>query len=107
MSSFISFELYVRPLIRRLMGKPDLVRPEDRAECTQAFDSPSGKRQYVRAVLDVHEDGRRTVRPVGGQGSHVVGGLAMADALIVVPPDVSRVEAGDVVTVLDLQRAQS
>ena len=106
-SSFISFELYVRPLIRRLMGKPDLVRPEDRAVCTVAFDSPRGKTQYVRAVLDVHEDGSRTVRPVGGQGSHVVGGLAMADALIVVPADVARVEDGDVVTVLDLQRSQS
>jgi molybdopterin molybdotransferase len=106
-SSFISFELYVRPLIRRLMGRADLVRPEDRATCTAGFDSPTGKRQYVRAVLDVHEDGSRTVRPVGGQGSHVIGGLAMADALIVVPPETSRVEAGDVVTVLDLQRTQS
>ena len=44
---------------------------------------------------------------MGGQGSHVVGGLAMADALIVVAPEVSRVEPGEVVTVLDLQRAQS
>ncbi|HET7902473.1 MAG TPA: gephyrin-like molybdotransferase Glp [Candidatus Nanopelagicales bacterium] len=105
-SSFISFELYVRPLIRRLMGKPDLLRTEDRATCTVAFDSPTGKRQFVRAVLDVHEDGSRTVRPVGGQGSHVVGGLAMADALVVVPPEVGRVEAGDQVTVLDLLRSQ-
>jgi molybdopterin biosynthesis enzyme len=36
----------------------------------------------------------------------VVGGLAQADALIVVPPEVSQVEAGDEVSVIDLLRVQ-
>lgn len=105
-SSFISFELYVRPLIRRLMGRTDLVRPTEPAVCLEGFGSPSGKAQYARGVLEVRPDGTRVVTPVGGQASHVVGGLARADALIVVPPDVTRVEAGDVVTVIDLLRDQ-
>jgi len=105
-SSFISFELYVRPLIRRLMGKSDVVRPTEPAVCLEAFGSPSGKTQYARGVLEVRPDGTRAVRPVGGQGSHVVGGLAQADALIVVPPEVSQVEAGDEVSVIDLLRVQ-
>jgi len=105
-SSFISFELYVRPLIRRLMGKPDVTRPTEPAVCLEGFGSPGGKTQYARGVLDVNADGSRSVTPVGGQGSHVVGGLARANALIVVPPEVSRVEPGDVVAVIDLMRAQ-
>jgi molybdopterin molybdotransferase len=105
-SSFISFELYVRPLIRRLMGKRDLTRPLEPAVALEAFDSPPAKQQYVRAVIEVRDDGTRAVRPVGGQGSHVVGGLAMADALVVVPPGVARVEAEDRVDVIDLARSQ-
>ena len=105
-SSFISFELYVRPLVRRLMGRTDITRPTEPAMLLEAIDSPSGKQQYVRAVLEVEDGGRRTVRPIGGQGSHVVGALAMAQALIVVPPDISRVEAGETVDVLDLLRTQ-
>jgi molybdopterin molybdotransferase len=106
-SSFISFELYVRPLVRRLMGRAELTRPTEPATLLEPIDSPAGKQQYVRAVLEVGADGRRSVRPVGGQGSHVVGALAMAQALVVVPPDVARVEAGETVAVLDLMRAQA
>jgi molybdopterin molybdotransferase len=105
-SSFVSFEVYVRPLIRRLMGRTELTRPTEPATLLEPIDSPVGKQQYVRAVLEVGEDGRRSVRPVGGQGSHVVGALAMAQALVVVPPDVTRVEAGETVDVLDLLRTQ-
>jgi molybdopterin molybdotransferase len=104
-SSFVSFELYVRPLVRRLMGRRELTRPTEPATLLAPVDSPAGKQQYVRAVLEVGADGARRVRPVGGQGSHVVGGLAMADALVVLPPHVTRAEAGDVVDVLDLTRS--
>jgi molybdopterin molybdotransferase len=106
-SSFISFELYVRPLVRRLMGRAELTRPTEPATLLEPIDSPAGKQQYVRAVLEVGADGHRSVRPVGGQGSHVVGALAMAQALVVVPPDVAHVEAGETVAVLDLMRAQA
>jgi len=56
-------------------------------------------------VLSLRDDGTREVRPIGGQASHIMGGLAGANALVVVPPEVTRVEAGDVVTVIDLDRS--
>ena len=105
-TSFISFELYVRPLVRRLLGRRDLVRAMEPAVLLEPLDSPQGKQQYVRAALQVGADGSRTVRAVGGQGSHVVGGLAVAQALVVVPPDVYHVDAGETVAVLDLLRSQ-
>ena len=104
-SSFVSFELYVRPLVRRLMGHTVVSRDTEPAVVLEGFGSPSGKQQYVRGLLHVRDDGAREVRPVGGHASHLMGGLAMANALIVVPPDVTRVEAGDVVSVIDLDRS--
>jgi molybdopterin molybdotransferase len=99
-SSYISFEAFVRPVIRRMMGLANILRPETTAQCTAAMDSSAGKRQFARARFVA--DGR--VEPTGtGQGSHVMGGLALADALIVVPEDVTRIEAGDRVRVLDLR----
>jgi len=105
-SSFVSFELYVRPLVRRLLGRAELTRATEPAVLLEPLDSPAGKAQYARAVLEVSADGSRRVRPVGGQGSHVMGGLALAQALVVVPPEVTRVEAGETVAVLDLLRSQ-
>ena len=47
--------------------------------------SPAGKRQYLRATVGV-EDGVYVARAVGGTGSHLLSGMAAANALIVVPP---------------------
>ncbi|WP_416973855.1 gephyrin-like molybdotransferase Glp [Streptomyces sp. 4F14] len=96
-SSYVSFELFVRPAIRALMGLTDLHRPTTRAKLTadRPLKSPRGRRQYLRATC---ADG--TVSPVGGAGSHLVAALAHADALIVVPEDVDRVEPGTDVEVV-------
>ncbi len=102
-SAYVSFEIFVRPVIRRMLGIQPLHRPTVRAVCTQAFSSPAGKRQYARAWLDV-QDGRYVVRPVGGSGSHLMGGLAHANALISVPEEVEEVPAGGTVTTLVLER---
>jgi molybdenum cofactor synthesis domain-containing protein len=104
-SSWISFQVYVRPLIRRLMGFTDVLPVLEPAVCDEGFDSPTGKQQYVRAVLGIDANGTRHVAPVGGQASHVVGALAHAEALIVVPADQSRVEAGEQVGIVDLTRS--
>jgi molybdopterin molybdotransferase len=99
-SSYVSFENFVRPAIRRMRGLSDLLRPETTAVCVQGFTSPAGKRQFARARFLPSG----AVMPAGtGQGSHVLGGLAGADALIVVPEDVTSVAAGETVVVLDLR----
>lgn len=102
-SAYVSFEIFVRPLIRRMMGFRDVHRPVVSAVCTAPFDSPAGKTQFARVQLRV-EDGRYVAHPEGAQGSHILGGLARADALAVVPPEVTRIEAGDLITVIDLGR---
>jgi molybdopterin molybdotransferase len=98
-SSYVSFELFVRPAIRTLMGLPDVHRPRATARLTaeQALTSPKGRRQFLRAR---YADG--SVTPVGGASSHLVAALARADALIVVPEDTETVEPGTEVEVVRL-----
>ena len=102
-SSYVSFEVFVRPVIRRMLGVEPLYRPVVRAVCQEAFSSPAGKRQYMRGWLDV-VDGKYVVRPVGGAGSHLVGALAHSNALIVVPEAAEAVPAGGTVEVMVLER---
>ncbi|ANB06905.1 molybdopterin biosynthesis protein MoeA [Streptomyces ambofaciens] len=96
-SSYVSFELFVRPAIRTLMGLPDVHRPTTTASLTadEALSSPKGRRQFLRGTF---ADG--AVTPVGGAGSHLVAALAHADALIVVPEDTETVEPGAEVEVV-------
>lgn len=92
-SSYVSFELFVRPAIRTLMGLPDVNRPTARATLVtdKALSSPAGRRQFLRGTYDAEAG---TVTPVGGSGSHLIAALAQADALIVLPEDVTSAEPG-------------
>jgi molybdopterin molybdotransferase len=96
-SSYISFQMFVLPALRKMMGLRPYSRPTTEARVTRAFSSPEGRRQFVRATY-----ANRTVTPVGGHGSHLIGDLATADCLIVVPEDQTSVLAGDQVQVLRL-----
>jgi len=98
-SSYVSFEMFVRPAIRRMRGLTNLDRPILMSTCVTALDSPLGRRQFARARFVAGG-----VEATGtGQGSHVLGGLADADALIVIPEDQVHVAAGTVVSVIDLR----
>ncbi|WP_051696191.1 gephyrin-like molybdotransferase Glp [Streptomyces sp. NRRL S-244] len=92
-SSYVSFELFVRPAIRALMGLADVSRPSVRAalKADKALGSPAGRRQFLRGKYDAQSG---TVSPVGGSGSHLIAALAHADSLMVVPEDVTSVEPG-------------
>lgn len=100
-SAYISFETFVLPAIRRMMGKLPYSRPVTRARLTHGISSPAGKQQMVRAVWD-SDRGGAFVTPVGGHGSHLLGDLAASDALVVVPPETTSLPAGEMVQVLRL-----
>ena len=96
-SSFVSFHVFVLPALRRMAGlDPDADGAFD-AVAAASWGTAPGKVELTRVV----EDGGR-VRPSGGQGSHVLGALAGATALAVVPAATDRVEEGDTVRCLPL-----
>ncbi|MGW6742582.1 molybdotransferase-like divisome protein Glp [Streptomyces sp. NPDC055025] len=102
-SSYVSFELFVRPAIRRLMGLEDVHRPKLHATLAadKPISSPAGRRQFLRGAYDAEAG---SITPVGGAGSHLVAALAHADALIVVPEDSVSVESGTDVEVVLIGR---
>ncbi|MFI9362611.1 gephyrin-like molybdotransferase Glp [Kitasatospora sp. NPDC053057] len=96
-SAYISFELFVRPVIRTMLGAADVHRPVVRALCQSALRSPAGRRQFLRGRYSA-ADG--TVEPVGGADSHLVGALARANCLITVPEETTELPAGSEVDVV-------
>jgi molybdopterin molybdotransferase len=95
-SSLVSFEVFVRPALRAALGHPHPDRPVVRATLAQRLESPAGKRQFRRGVLDATNG---TVREVGTPASHLLGALARADCLIVLPEDVTVAGQGEQVEV--------
>ena len=103
MSSYVSFEVFVLPALRKMMGRKVLSRPMMRAVTSVPLQSFQGKRQYVRARYEVGREGA-TVTPVGGHGSHLVGDLSEANALVVLSEQQTTVAPGQPVPVLLLDR---
>jgi molybdopterin molybdotransferase len=104
-SAYVSFEVFVRPALRRMLGVEPLHRPAVRARLKGALSSPPGKRTFARAWLSV-VGGEYVVEPVGGSGSHLIASLAGANALAVVPENVTSIANGETVTVMLLERRQ-
>lgn len=98
-SAFVSFEAFVRPAIRKLMGTRPYSRPAFRCVATHAMTSIPGKVQLARGLVTTDEQGARQVELAGGHGSHLLGDLARANALVLLPEDVDFVAAGDEVHV--------
>jgi molybdopterin molybdotransferase len=102
-SAFVSFEVFVVPALRRMMGRLPYRRPLVRAVLTEDLQAPGSRRKYVRARFEVTARGA-TVTPVGGQSSHLIGSLAHANCLIVVPEDATSVAAEETVSAMVLDR---
>jgi molybdopterin molybdotransferase len=98
-SAYVSFLLFVRPALNALRDLSALRQRVLTAALTANVRSPQGRRSYLRGVLD---DAQETVVPLTGQSSHQLGALAQANALIVVPEPVTRIEAGQPVDVMVL-----
>ncbi len=102
-SAYVSFEMFVVPALHKLTGREPAGRMLTTATVTESLRSMRGKQQLVRARAELSADGVR-VTPVGGAGSHLIAGLAQADALIVLAEGVTRIDQGDQVPVLLLDR---
>ena len=104
-SALVSYELFARPLIRRLAGHGDdaLFRPLVTARAAETMKrAPDGKLHLLRVIASHDERGQLNVVEAGEQGSHVLSAMAAANALALVP-DGEGVAAGDEVSVMLLR----
>jgi len=95
-SALVSFEVFVAPALRLMAGRPQHETPMVTALASHDWTAPAGKTQFARVVLSRNGAGH-TVTIAGLQGSHGLGSLARANALAVIPAEVTSVRAGDLV----------
>lgn len=97
-SAFVSFEVFVRPALRRALGHLDVGRAVSRLPLAGPLRSPAGRRQFQRGRV---VDG--VVHLVGGPPSHLLASLALSDCFVVLPEEVTDVPAGADVEVWSLR----
>ena len=85
-SCMVTFELFVRPVLRRLGGHQVLDRPRVRARALQPIDNPGSRPGYLRVRLEPLAGGWGA-RPTGEQGSAILRSMLLADGLAVLPGD--------------------
>ena len=102
-SSLVTFELFVRPVLRRLAGHADVIGRETiTATLTDAVRKAPGRRAYIRVRLEPDGSNWRASL-AGGQESHMLSALAAADGLAIIPEAIDSVAAGTKVEVLRLR----
>jgi molybdopterin molybdotransferase len=93
-SSMVSFELFGRPAIFKMLGRGDWERPRVRAIAEEAIPNTDARRVFARAIV-TQRDGRYYAALTGPQGSGILTSMAVANALAIVPEDIPGVAAGD------------
>lgn len=101
-STLVSFEVFVRPALEVMSGRSTSEGAASGFAAT-GWRTASGRRTYTRVRLSRDLTGRYAASPSGGAGSHLLGGLAMADALAVTPEDTDEVLPGSELELLLLR----
>jgi molybdopterin molybdotransferase len=100
-SAMVTFELFVRPALRRMEGADVIDRPRLRARALEPIANPGSRRGYLRVTLTPDAQGYGA-RLTGDQGSAILRSMVLADGLAVVAPDTT-IAAGESVDVIVLR----
>ena len=93
-SAAVTFELFGRPVIRKMSGHTRLLRPQIEVVVEDGVSDRAMRRHYVRARVE-WRDGRYVAHTTGNQGSNIMTSLLNANALVIVPEGGVEVHPGD------------
>lgn len=93
-STMVTFELFVRPAVRKLLGYRTFFRRTVPVRLAEPLHFPARLTHFLRAVV-VEEDGERVARLTGPQGSGILTSMARANALLVLPAARDAVTVGE------------
>jgi molybdopterin biosynthesis enzyme len=96
MTSFISFELFVRPIIRQMFGRKNIFHPILNAKLIEAVNFEAGAQRYLPAVIDLTQS-EKTVKALALEN------WADANSFIIVPAGVSNFAVGELASVMNLE----
>lgn len=97
-SSMVTFEQFVRPALRKMMGYSRLHRPTVDAVLMEDVRKEADRRFFVRGVVS-RVDGKYQVSTTGPQGSGILRSMVVANGLIVLAEGADGAKAGDTVRV--------
>ena len=97
-SSAMTGEIFVEPLLAQWLGRRANELPVELAEITRKITSPAGDDDYIRVA--VGKVGKRTLAAPLARGAGIITSLVHADGLVILPRGVQGVEAGELVSVL-------
>jgi len=93
-STMVTFELFVRPLLRRLQGHERVFRQPVDVVLEEPVSIAVKLTHFMRVMVQPRPDGRLGARLTGPQGSGILSSMARANALLIVPEDVLHRDAG-------------
>lgn len=97
-SSMITFEVFARPAILKMMGKTSVGKHRIIAVMVDPIKNRDGRRIFARVAVSQH-DGKYFARLTGPQGSGILTSMTRADGLAIIPEDIKEVKPGDTVEV--------
>jgi molybdopterin molybdotransferase len=100
-SSMVTFEIFARPAMMKMMGKKNLAKPTVEAVVGERVANTDGRRVYTRAIIEKRGD-KYYARLTGPQGSGILTSMSLANGLVVVPEDRVEVKAGETVQAIML-----
>ena len=101
-SAAVTFELFGRPVIRKMSGHTRLLRPQIEVVVEDGVSDRAMRRHYVRARVE-WRDGRYVAHTTGNQGSNIMTSLLNANALVIVPEGGVEVRPGDTAKAMMLE----
>ena len=101
-SSMVSFELFGRPAIFKMLGRSDWERPVIRAIARERIVNADSRRFYARCIVTQGEDGRWYADLTGPQGSGILTSMSAANALTIIPETTEAADAGEEIDVMML-----
>jgi molybdopterin molybdotransferase len=101
-SAMVTFELFARPAIRRMMGHERLFRRPVDVTLEEPVTIGARLTHFLRAIVTPRADGRLGARLTGPQGSGILTSMTRANALLVVPEDRPRSEVGETLHALPI-----
>jgi molybdopterin molybdotransferase len=100
-SCMVSFELFVRPALLKMMGKKKIAKPVVEAILESTVKNDAGRRLYNRAIIE-KRDGHYYARLTGPQSSGMLTSMALANGLVLIPEERETVNKGETVQALML-----
>ena len=101
-SSMVTFELFARPAMLKMMGKTDWRRPRVRAIAEEPIRNVDDPRVFFARCIVSEREGKYYARLTGGQSSGMLTSMMRANALTVIPAEVDVVQPGDEIDVIML-----